>query len=241
VKDSVIVFDWDDTLLPTSVTQGNKGAGLEGALLRHALLVEEVLRAASAVAHVSIVTLSKRPWIEMSAKRHFPNVDFAALFRELDISVRYAGEHGPRPQTNGASIEEYQLLKRNAMASCITERINSGSLGFSRLSLLSIGDSIVEQQAAKELVAFWGAAGTFSGKAVCKTLKFLDEPSVPQLDVELRQLLQVLPGLVKAERSCNLAMEMSAPQYAPPPQMQHSLPPASAGFHRNVAWPTAAR
>jgi len=201
---AVIIFDWDDTLLPTSFFDGlppiPSSAAARSchlpffvALRKHAKLVEEVLRAARAVACVSIVTLAKRPWVMQSAERYLIGLDFPALVRELDITIYYANEHTGRPDVPPACLaQDYTAWKRNAMAKCLTDWYATGILGKARLNVTSIGDSVIEQQALKDLLKAWGQTGLLAQAPLCKTLKLMDHPILSQLSDELQRLA---PGL----------------------------------------------
>mmetsp|Transcript_82984 Transcript_82984/g.231550 ORF Transcript_82984/g.231550 Transcript_82984/m.231550 type:complete len:487 (+) Transcript_82984:55-1515(+) len=106
-KDSaVVIFDWDDTLFPTSFvvqmvipSMGkhdeflSKDSPHYEALAHHAHVVDFVLRAARKVARVAIVTLSMSPWVEASTERYLPGLNIASLLYELDIQVYYSRGH----------------------------------------------------------------------------------------------------------------------------------------------------
>jgi len=105
---SVIIFDWDDTLLPTTFILNSVIPSLpqkerEGAvpkssvfyedLAAHAHLVGFVLRVARRSARVALVTNSMSPWVVASATRYLPGLDMEALLSELGIPVYYARRH----------------------------------------------------------------------------------------------------------------------------------------------------
>lgn len=201
---AVMIFDWDDTLLPTTFCEGlppipNSAAVRSShlpffvALRRHAQNVERLLRAARSVACVSIVTLSKRPWVMQSAERWLLGLDFPALVRELDITIYYANEHTGRPDVPPACLaQDYTAWKRNAMAKCLTDWYATGVLGKARLNVTSIGDGLFEQQALKDLLKAWGQTGLLAQSPLCKTLKLMDHPTLSQLSDQLQRLS---PGL----------------------------------------------
>jgi len=101
----VLIFDWDDTLLPTSFITENvvkeyKDIDEDSAiepdspfyeeLSAHAHLVEFVLRKATELTRVVIVTLSMDPWVAFSARHFLPGLDIERLLLELDIPVYYS-------------------------------------------------------------------------------------------------------------------------------------------------------
>eukprot|EP00929_Paragymnodinium_shiwhaense_P121808 TRINITY_DN9418_c0_g1_i1.p1 TRINITY_DN9418_c0_g1~~TRINITY_DN9418_c0_g1_i1.p1 ORF type:complete len:436 (-),score=90.03 TRINITY_DN9418_c0_g1_i1:258-1565(-) len=110
-ENAVIIFDWDDTLFPTTFLVHHVLPNLAEpkaqqdprdvlaasphyeSLQQHAHIVEFVLRAARKFARVAIVTLSVSPWVEASALRYLPGLDMVSLLRELDIDVYYSRQH----------------------------------------------------------------------------------------------------------------------------------------------------
>merc|ERR1719469_1334504 len=161
LANAVIIFDWDDTLFPTSYLNRESKNGswpwplTREDLRRHARLVECVLRAARLVARVSIVTLSGRPWVTQSAARRLPGLDFPALLSELGIDIFYAHEEGAHCPA-AVALQDWKELKRWSMARCLDEHRVSGTFAVEfKLSVLSIGDAVIEQLALKELVAAW--------------------------------------------------------------------------------------
>jgi len=220
VDDSaVLIFDWDDTLLPTTFCEGlpsipNSAAVRSShlpffvALRRHAQNVERVLRAARSVACVSIVTLSKRPWVMQSAERWLLGLDFPALVRELDITIYYANEHTGRPDVPPACLaQDYTAWKRNAMAKCLTDWYATGVLGKARLNVTSIGDGLFEQQALKDLLNAWGQTGLLAQAPLCKTLKLMDHPTLSQLSDELQRLAPGLEGMAHQDKPFDLCID----------------------------------
>lgn len=202
----IIIFDWDDTLLPTSFLERVRGQDMDvatrQALRQHALLIEEVLRAARSVAQVSIVTLSRRPWVLQSAERHLPGLDFESLLQELNVTVYYAREHG---SAEGAPCA-YWVQKRNAIARSLTDWYATGVLGRARLNVLSVGDSIVEKEALKELLGAWHNSGVLAESPFCKTLKLMDQPMMRELGEELREMALWLPSLARHGQGFDISL-----------------------------------
>lgn len=216
---AVMIFDWDDTLLPTTFCEGlppipNSAAVRSShlpffvALRRHAQNVERVLKAARAVACVSIVTLSKRPWVMQSAERWLLGLDFPALVRELDITIYYANEHTGRPDVPPACLaQDYTAWKRNAMAKCLTDWYATGALGKARLNVTSIGDGLFEQQALKDLLKAWGQTGLLAQSPLCKTLKLMDHPTLSQLSDQLQRLSPGLECMAHQDKPFDLCID----------------------------------
>lgn len=167
-------------------------------LAKHAKLVEEVLRAARAVSHVSIVTLSKNSWVPKSAERFLPGVDFHALFEELNITVHYAQEeeaHCP----GALAAEDWVRLKRSSMQGCITAWSDRGSFAaLPQPTIISIGDSDAEQKALQSL--------SMMEKPLRKTLKLMDEPTLDDLSKQLVELPALLGRMVIARKDFDISL-----------------------------------
>ena len=98
---SVIIFDWDDTLLPTSslvrsgqslATSDPIPAPLATALAALETVVCRLLARATALAQVYIVTNAQHGWVQLSAHRFLPAV-VPYLARTTIFSARAAYEH----------------------------------------------------------------------------------------------------------------------------------------------------
>lgn len=204
VPNSVVIFDWDDTLFPTSWLTSGLSIDAE-ALREHGRLVERTLREARSHARVGIVSLSARPWVSLSAEQNLPDLNFTALLQELHINIYYAGEFGPEGATPPTTVEECRILKRNAMAFCFSE-LCGVDLQTLPLHALSIGDSIIEQEAVRELLSSWSLGGVLASTPVCKTVKFRDDPTLVELQEQLRQVNEEIRRLSASDCSFDVSM-----------------------------------
>jgi hypothetical protein len=197
------VFDWDDTLFPTTfVTAAERRMGPESvlthakSLAQHARVVKASLRAAAAVGRVCIVTLATRGWVEHSANLYLPGLDLPELLRELDVPIFYAREY-LRALDNQDLLdgEALKTMKMAAMSQALNEAYANAAPSSQRLNVLSIGDSSVERMALQELFAMWTTSGALAYKPNCKTLKFKEKPQLLELTAELLQMIPCLPRL----------------------------------------------
>jgi hypothetical protein len=206
VSQALLIFDWDDTLMPTTWYRefrscGSRDQVLDAQLRRHARQVEATLRAARRLGPVAIVTLARPNWLAATAKE-LPGLDIDKLFAELEIKIYYSrDEHCPGAWERG----DYEALKRASMERCI-QTWSMASRG-ARPSVLSIGDSTVERDALKGLL---GEENDGLGQPLCKTLKLLDEPRMSELTEQLRQLSQCLVHLVTGPRNCSISIDDAA-------------------------------
>jgi len=206
-EETLIIFDFDDTLFPTTWMKrlnpmdsqvsaivssiapifGVKVSSKYWAvstllgvhdLRRHATVVRDLLRIARSLGHVAVVTLAPERWLTQTLEGLLPGEDIQALLDEFDVPVYHAKSYGVPKQDS--QVE----LKRRAMAACLSDLAS-----ISIRNVISVGDSIVERKAIKELLQ--PEVEAFA--TLCKTLKLLKNPSCAHLTEELSQLLQVLP------------------------------------------------
>lgn len=204
----LVIFDWDDTLLPTTFLEEQQPSPLPfllAALRSHGHLVASLLRRARQVARVAIVTLSRRPWVAVSAARFFDDMDFVGLLQELDITIYYVAEHTEMPE---GALNEFSAItcKRNAMARCLDDIRGSGKREGPQLNAISIGDSTVELQALKELLSDLRDSGDFSEGPLCKTVKLLSTPTLNELGDELEQIVSWIQPLIFWHKDLDVRM-----------------------------------
>lgn len=169
---TVIVFDWDDTLFPTSyVTEeleadwsrplrkqkhlaagGHRCGSLEEIRRRLALCekrASELLRKAHSLGHVVVVTLASSGWVKPLCENFYPQV--GRLMADLGVRVVYAQEHltdKDREEAHelvGEEVERYWGLLKGRAISDICHKFYSQYDGQSWKNVLSIGDSSFER------------------------------------------------------------------------------------------------
>eukprot|EP00928_Gymnodinium_smaydae_P090682 TRINITY_DN74441_c0_g1_i1.p1 TRINITY_DN74441_c0_g1~~TRINITY_DN74441_c0_g1_i1.p1 ORF type:complete len:524 (+),score=90.44 TRINITY_DN74441_c0_g1_i1:231-1574(+) len=216
----VVIFDWDDTLFPTwyvmEVVQPSLSAEQRCCkrlpedsefwepLRKHAIRIRKTLIAAKEVAQVAIVTLAKKPWVIDSSYQFLPEFDMSALLKDLDIKVIYARDCISPCMARAADDEEgvnpFIVAKRNAMHKCV--RMLRKNLGWDTANVISIGDSVVEREACKELMWNYGEEGN-----LCKTVKFVEDPALDLLSMELEVLSSWLQPLVTYDDDADLGFD----------------------------------
>ena len=170
---SIIIFDWDDTLLPTSfLTPGGifdenmkipsieteKISKLEQAILK--LLSEAVEKG-----NVYIITNAGNGWVEYSAKRFYPSI-MPVLEKIKIISARGLYEKIYPGNSRQWKIEAFLNLKNNINMKLVT-------------NIICIGDSLFEMEAGRIL------ASKFK-EAFIKTIKFREAPNLDELLKQLK-------------------------------------------------------
>lgn len=215
-RQNIIIFDWDDTLFPTwyltEVVQPCSDAKyaklpedsmFHSSLAAHAKLVKQILSAASSVAHVYIVTLGNRPWVENSSDWFLPGLDMAGLLKELGIHVYYAREHVKQSDLIAAGMEDgvnaYTIAKRNAMKKCMKRECRK--TGLKKVNAIAVGDSPAEMDAIRDVI--WDED---ADENRCKTVKFLSDPTLQALTSELLVFRSWISPLLAYDKDVDVDM-----------------------------------
>lgn len=175
-QDTVIIFDWDDTLLCSS----SLGLAKPAQLSELTMLVDEVLKSAMCLGRTLIVTNAHLSWVKDSASR-FMSALLPTLERLSIVSARERHEHShPR---------DCFAWKREAFREVLHGRV------YDTLNLLVLGDSLAEIHAAEHVAAVHGAS------PIVKTVKFKESPTPNDLIGQLRALVPELSKLVDGGKS----------------------------------------
>mmetsp|Transcript_53698 Transcript_53698/g.85442 ORF Transcript_53698/g.85442 Transcript_53698/m.85442 type:complete len:479 (-) Transcript_53698:153-1589(-) len=232
---TAIVLDWDDTLFPSthlrftlrlsprlplsqqriSPQHRTRAEAVLNECAAHSL---ELLRAASQVGNMVIVTLARKPWVTDSCAYFYPGVgDF---LREHNVKIVYAQEsltESPNVLTKGMSDEELADFWAGVKGSAIArelEEMHTLYAGQSWKNVISIGDSEFERLGTRVAINNYSAGkGLDSGstqtaevnghlyKIRTKTFKMLDGPSAEELMVQVQMLQRWVPYLVALDDS----------------------------------------
>jgi len=177
-RDCLIIFDWDDTLLPTSWLgeQGLLGEEEEEAVISPEVdaqlqaladLVAVTLEAAKRRGSVAIVTNAGHGWVEISCRAFLPSLE-AHLAGVRVVSARGCHEtHGVFAPARWKYLAFKELVGEFCSASGDTEELPR------RRSIVSLGDSEHEMEALK-----WVTAGI---ECHAKCLKFVQKPCLEDL------------------------------------------------------------
>jgi len=175
-ENTVIIFDWDDTLLCSSALHcclPNQFVELEEA-------VETILLMSMSLGRTIIVTNAMESWITETTRRFMPRL-MPILERLLIVYARKNWERLWPGDTFAWKRECFRELLHDELGR--------------DLNLVVLGDSLSEIRAAEALAEFLGSS------ALVKTVKFKALPSPTDLLGELRTILPELSRLVE-ERHC---------------------------------------
>jgi hypothetical protein len=171
-KETVIVFDWDDTLLCSSFLS-SKGLRLDSDRSKHPDLdaplreletsVCAVLNLACSYGTVHIITNAETGWVQLSAQKFLPAV-LPLLAKVSVISAR---------STYEAMFPDSPLKwKYYAFQERLSPTFNSGLK--KEKNIVSFGDSHVEREAVRAVTRGYP-------QTKCKSVKFAERPSMEQL------------------------------------------------------------
>jgi hypothetical protein len=182
-QETVIIFDWDDTLLASSFLSG-KGYRLDSPIRKDDSEVDDQLRdlersvvnvlsmALSFASAVHIITNAETGWVQLSAQRFLPAV-IPLLGKVKVISARstYESMFPDAPFKWKLQAMQEKLQTQFGGSSC-----NIDSKG--ERHVISFGDSHVEREAVRTATRAFNNTRT-------KSIKFAERPSLEQLRRQL--------------------------------------------------------
>jgi len=186
--DTLIIFDWDDTLLCSTAI--NMNAWNCSQLEQLETLVASLLQTAMSLGETMIVTNGNATWVKDSSRRFFPNLE--PLLERMQVMSARACYEQSFPGNPWA-------WKRHAFREILAQRQQEGYHG-SSVNLVVLGDSPAEIEAARH------ASKVISGISTVKTVKFKETPSANELLGQLRRITQELAGIVTEEKSVSRSL-----------------------------------
>jgi len=185
--DTVIIFDWDDTLLASSFLSGrgyrldtemekSPEADVVDAQLRELeTAVCTLLNMAMSYGHVHIVTNAETGWVQLSAQKFMPTV-VPLLSRVNVVSARSTFE--PAHPDSPLKWKFFAFQEKLQTHYLSAEYKSTSPSGGTRKNVVSFGDSHVEREAVRAVTR--GMPSTR-----CKSVKFAERPSMEQLRRQL--------------------------------------------------------
>jgi hypothetical protein len=175
---TAIIFDWDDTLFPTTYVKHDLGLSIkhclkdqkltpqvlsrvQTALAKAAGATDQLLRLADKSGKVIIVTLAKSPWVNDSCRYFFPGI--GELIKQLSIQVVHAqeGEQIEHSKVNMMAKDRFETFwaetKGRAISKVLSE-FYSQYKGQSWKNIISLGDSHFERYGTMAATMQYAAA-----------------------------------------------------------------------------------
>lgn len=203
---TIIIFDWDDTILASSAVRRYARFDKNGCLLKKlddevkeklAQLEEQaksLLELATQLGEVVFVTNAKRPWVDISCRAFMPGLTEIMGTIPKIYAVELLGQ-------DGAGLSGSVLLtetKTRAMRAAVTQ-FYSRYANQSWKNIVSIGDALFEHHAIRQVVNEHISSHVDPKKCRTKTLKLLDGPTVSGLAIQLRIVYMWLTKMVATD------------------------------------------
>jgi len=208
MAETVMIFDWDDTVLPSSWVQ-EQGLRLddesylsewqEAELTEMATIASETLRVAKRLGTVVLVTNAERGWIELSCQKFMPSL--AASLEGVNLlSARTTYE---RPDV--ASPFEWKLRAFESELDRIFGDVmgsEASSETYGRKNIISLGDSAHEREALIHATSQIPNCRT-------KSLKFVERPDIEQLRKQHALIVGCFRRIVHHDGNLDLCIRCS--------------------------------
>jgi len=205
---SVFLFDWDDTLFPTSALTAQGPERLEEDLKALDSTVEELLLAALAVprSRVVILTNANISWVHYAAENFFPKVN--ALLQGPNERLSLLSAHRGRDSLLEVGSQAYEDIVRRAKSEAVVPLAKSLLQHFTEmqaqsLQIISIGDQPHDLAAAHALRSLMAV----EEECFVKTVLMKAMPTGVELLRELGTLRKSLASLVSMPRSFHQSMQ----------------------------------
>ena len=191
---SIIIFDWDDTLLPTSfLTPGgyfNEDIKLSDSDQEKLNKLEQsvltLLNEAVEKGNVYIITNAGNGWVEYSAKRFYPSI-IEVLPKLKIISARGEYEKLYPGNSRQWKIQAFLNLLKYVDVKLVT-------------NIICIGDSLFEMEAGRIL------ASKFT-EAFIKTIKFREAPKLDELLKQLKLVCVQFGSIYSSIKNLTIRVE----------------------------------
>ena len=191
---SLIIFDWDDTLLPTSfLTPGgvfNEDITLSESEQDKMLKIEQsvltLLNETVEKGNVYIITNAGKGWVEYSARRFYPSI-VDILSKVKIISARGEYEKLYPGNSRQWKIQAFLNLLNYVDVKLVT-------------NIICVGDSLFEMEAGRIL------ASKFT-EAFIKTIKFREAPKLDELIKQLKLVCVQFGAIYSSIKNLTIRVE----------------------------------
>jgi hypothetical protein len=201
IHQPLLIFDWDDTLLPTSFLT-RRGLRLDGpsvsvdtmlVLERYADSVRKTLISAAMYGKVVIVTNAESGWINLTVDKFMPSISSLVLSFPI-VSARSTFEP--------LGLKSPFLWKERAFDLVVRTHYQGAKPSTCR-NVISFGDSLHEREAVLKVCL--NAPDTW-----CKSLMFIERPDVDQLSRQHTLIQECLSQIVDHPGHLDLCVHCNA-------------------------------
>lgn len=204
VEDTLLIFDWDDTILPSSWVSAQKQRldpqcndltpDHRAQLAQIAEATTNTIRSAKEHGEVIIITNAERGWVELTCHKFLPTL--APLLEGIRIiSARSSYEHivGPNPQDWKLRAFEDEIQRMYGESVHDPDRSKN---------VLSLGDSVHEREAVMR------ATATLPN-CRCKSLKFTTKPDIGQIFQQHFLIKESFSKIIEHDGNLDLCLKCS--------------------------------
>lgn len=203
-EDTIFIFDWDDTCLPSTWVSGqgltlNEESIVSQSQLQQldeaAQVVAKTLNLAKRYGTVVLVTNAEKGWIELSCRKFVPNL----LSSLSDIRIVSA-----RTTYESANISSPQEWKFRAFQAELHRKFGEEAMHDAdrRKNVLSLGDSHHERE------ALFRAASSLPN-CRSKSMKFVERPDISQICKQHSLVLGQFERVVHHDENLDLCIRCS--------------------------------
>ncbi|KAL8447072.1 hypothetical protein Emed_004660 [Eimeria media] len=200
-ESTLIIIDYDDTLLPTNwvAVQHRVGLGdpvpaaLQRELQQLTACIHETVSLCLSAGKVVLVTNASLEWVSRSGEKYIPGVWQLLLQQQIEIiSARDRLQHHGIPQ---------RLWKTHVFSEIVGDTLGPLAAAGEPCCLISIGDGEGEREACMQLCR------SLPGKGwLFKSLKLLMQPSCSQLTSQHLLLQQAFNDILLVQQSLDMAI-----------------------------------
>jgi len=185
---TMIIFDWDDTLLCTTALDryDGKSETTNMYLKKIAETALGILEVAASMGHTFIITNAQTGWVEHSAKKWAPKL--LPVLKKVQVISARDGFHQTFPHdVDMWKISTFLEVRKSFDSEVVT-------------NLIAVGDSHYEMNAA------FAMAKEFEYKLV-KTIKFQPRPTPAEMLRQLELVAAKFGKIVEASRNMSIVLE----------------------------------
>jgi len=207
-QETVIIFDWDDTLLASSYLS-SKGYRLDGVVERSVEVdlqlseleqsVSNLINLALTFGRVHIITNAETGWVQLSAQKFIPGV-VPLLSKVKVLSARSTYEN--------MFPESPLKWKYYAFHENLSKPFESSEFSKLDRNVISFGDSHVEREAVRAVTR--GLPNTRT-----KSVKFAERPSLEQLRREIELVINCLNYIIGHDGDLDLQLTVTVNNETP--------------------------
>lgn len=250
-NNTALILDWDDTIFPTTwvrddcgmnwrlpleeqlEVEGRRRPIIQGLLAKLLERAEIFFREATQLANCFIVTLARRPWVDISMENFLPGlrniiethnlkIIYAQEYVSDAMSAEYANGDAFRP---AEEVEQFWIrVKAEAISKELEEVhtkqkaswkniISFGDSNFERYGTMAAGKDYMRKETEGGMVIATGSTAEGISKdgqvrkLRTKTLKMLSDPTVEEMTAELTLLTRWLPHMVRQDSGFDLEID----------------------------------